>query len=105
MKDYPFYIIKTKGFKIYINQNSERYEVFGVKEFKKTVTIIKGEIFISRINFTLGEGKELLQILERYLPDLEREMADTERKEFRQELKKREVMMRDLIKRLKTVVD
>jgi hypothetical protein len=60
---------------------------------------------MSRINFTPGEEKELLQILERYLPDLEREMADTERKEFRQELKKREVMMRDLIKRLKAVVD
>jgi hypothetical protein len=60
---------------------------------------------MSRINFTPGEEKELLQILERYLPDLEREMADTERKEFRQELKKREVMMIDLIKRLKTVVD
>ena len=60
---------------------------------------------MSRINFTTGEEKELLQILERYLPDLEIEMADTERKEFRQELKKREVMMIDLIKRLKAVVD
>jgi len=60
---------------------------------------------MSRINFTPREEKELLQILERYLPDLEREMADTERKEFRQELKKREVMMIDLIKRLKAVVD
>jgi hypothetical protein len=60
---------------------------------------------MSRINFTPGEEKELLQILERYLPDLEREMADTERKEFRQELKKREMMMIDLIKRLKVVVD
>jgi hypothetical protein len=60
---------------------------------------------MSKINFTPGEEKELLQILERYLPDLEREMADTERKEFRQELKKREVMMRDFIKRLKAVVD
>jgi hypothetical protein len=60
---------------------------------------------MSRINFTPGEEKELLQILERYLPDLEREMADTERKEFRQELKKREVIMIDLIKRLKAVVD
>ena len=60
---------------------------------------------MSRINFTPGEEKELLQILERYLPDLEREMADTERKEFRQELKKREVIIIDLIKRLKAVVD
>jgi hypothetical protein len=60
---------------------------------------------MSRINFAPREEKELLQILERYLPDLEREMADTERKEFRQELKKREVMMIDFIKRIKAVVD
>jgi hypothetical protein len=60
---------------------------------------------MSKINLTIKEEEELLRILERYLPDLEREMADTERKEFRQELKKREVMMIDLIKRLKAVVD
>jgi hypothetical protein len=28
---------------IHHNQNSERHEVFGVKEFKKTVPTIKGE--------------------------------------------------------------
>jgi predicted HTH domain antitoxin len=60
---------------------------------------------MSTITFTPREEKELLQILERYLSDLEREMADTDRKEFRQELKKRGVIMKDLIKRLKAVVD
>ena len=59
---------------------------------------------MSRIDLTPVEEKELLEILERYLPDLEREMADTERKEFRAELKKREVFMHDLISRLKAVV-
>ena len=56
---------------------------------------------MSKINLTPEEEKELLQILERYLPDLEREMADTDRKEFLHALKERAVTMRDLIKRLK----
>ena len=60
---------------------------------------------MSRINFTPEEEKELLQILERYLPDLEIEIADTDRKEFRAELKKREVVMVELIKRLKAIVN
>ena len=60
---------------------------------------------MSRINFTLEEEKELLLILERYLPELEIEIADTDRKEFRLELKKREVIMVELIKRLKAVVN
>jgi hypothetical protein len=29
------YKLKTKEFRIYINKDSERHEVFGVKEFKK----------------------------------------------------------------------
>jgi uncharacterized small protein (DUF1192 family) len=40
---------------------------------------------MSKINLTPKEEKELLQILERYLPDLEERLA----------------IMRDLIKRLK----
>ena len=35
------YKLKTKEFRIYINKDSGRYEVFGVKEFKKIVTTIK----------------------------------------------------------------
>jgi hypothetical protein len=60
---------------------------------------------MSRINFTPDEEKELLQILERYLPALEIEMADTDNKAFLHELQKREVIMKDLIKRLRAVVD
>ena len=55
---------------------------------------------MSKINLTPKEEKELLRILERYLPDLEREMADTDRKEFLQALKERAAIMRDFIKRL-----
>jgi hypothetical protein len=59
---------------------------------------------MSGINFTSDEEKELLQILERYLPQLEIEMADTDNKAFAHELKKREIIMKDLIKRLKAAV-
>jgi hypothetical protein len=56
---------------------------------------------MSKINLTLREEEEILQILERYLPDLEREMADTDRKDFLDALEERAAIMRDLIKRLK----
>ena len=56
---------------------------------------------MSKINLTPKEEEELLRILERYLPDLEREMADTDNKKFLHALKERAVIMRDLIKRLK----
>jgi hypothetical protein len=56
---------------------------------------------MSKINLTPREEEEMLRILERYLPDLEREMADTDRKEFLHALEERAVIMRDLIKRLK----
>ncbi|MDD5170158.1 MAG: hypothetical protein PHN75_15180 [Syntrophales bacterium] len=59
---------------------------------------------MSRVNFTPREEEELLQILERYLPDLEREMSDTDSKEFHHALKERELLMHDFIKRLKAVV-
>ncbi|MEE9911903.1 MAG: hypothetical protein K4571_09270 [Deltaproteobacteria bacterium] len=47
------------------------------------------------------EEGELLMILERYLPELESEIANTDRKEFRKQLQEREVFMSDLISRLK----
>jgi hypothetical protein len=56
---------------------------------------------MAKINLTPREEGELLQILERYLPDLEREMSDTDRKEFLHALEERAAIMRDLIKRLK----
>jgi hypothetical protein len=64
----------------------------------------KGTNTMSRINFTPEEEKELLDILERYLPELEIEIANTDRRDFIKALKEREVMMHDFIKRLKAVV-
>lgn len=56
---------------------------------------------MDRLHLTESEEGELLTILERYLPELESEIANTDRKEFREELKQREVFMSDLINRLK----
>lgn len=59
---------------------------------------------MSRINLTPEEEEEMLRIFERYLPDLEREMADTDRKEFLHALEERATIMRNLIKRMKAVI-
>ena len=61
--------------------------------------------YLPKHNFCLyltqEEENELLLILERYLPDIQMEIANTDSKEFRRELKEREVFMNDLIARLK----
>ena len=56
---------------------------------------------MDRLHLTEHEEGELLTILERYLPDLEIEIANTDRKEFRKDLKEREVLMKEFINRLK----
>jgi hypothetical protein len=56
---------------------------------------------MEKLNLTSQEKNDLLMILERYLPDIRSEIANTDRKEFRKELKEREVFMADLIGRLK----
>lgn len=56
---------------------------------------------MERLHLTSQEEGELLTILERYLPDLKHEIANTDRKEFRKDLKEREVFMEELINRLK----
>jgi hypothetical protein len=56
---------------------------------------------MGKLNLTAQEEDEMLLILERYLPDLESEIANTDSKEFRKQLKNREVFMKDLIARLK----
>ena len=56
---------------------------------------------MSRLNLTAQEEEKLLIVLERYLPDLEREIADTDKKEFRRNLQEREAFMSDLVRRLK----
>ena len=56
---------------------------------------------MDRLHLTEQEEAELLLILERYLPDLKSEIANTDRKEFRKDLQEREVLMAELISRLK----
>jgi hypothetical protein len=63
---------------------------------------MKGEVIMGKLNLTQQEEKELLLVLERYLPDLQSESANTDRTEFHKSLKEREVFMKDLIKRLKS---
>lgn len=57
---------------------------------------------MSKLNLTPEEEKALLEILERYLPELENETIHTQRKEFHEFLKEREAFMRELIRRLKS---
>jgi hypothetical protein len=63
--------------------------------------IEKGGNIMNKLHLTSQEENELLLILERYLPDLQLEIANTDKKEFRKELKDREAFMIDLIARLK----
>jgi hypothetical protein len=57
---------------------------------------------MDKLHLTSQEEDDLLLILARYLPDLESEIANTDSKEFRKQLKEREVFMKDLIARLKS---
>lgn len=52
---------------------------------------------MDKLHLTSQEEDELLLVLERYLPDLKSEIANTDSKEFRKELKNRELFMANLI--------
>ena len=54
----------------------------------------------TQIELTPQEGEMLREILLRYLPELRREIADTDKKDFRHFLQGLELFMNDLIKRL-----
>jgi hypothetical protein len=56
---------------------------------------------MEKLLLTSQEENELLLILERYLPDLKSEIANTDSKEFRKQLKDRETFMTELMERLK----
>jgi hypothetical protein len=56
---------------------------------------------MDKLHLEPKEEGELLMILERYLPDLRHEIANTDRKEFRKDLQDREAFMTELISRLK----
>ena len=62
---------------------------------------MKGEFTMEKLLLNSKEEGELLVILERYLPELRYEIANTDRKEFRKDLKDRELFMEELIHRLK----
>jgi len=57
---------------------------------------------MSVLEMTTEEHEALLEILERYYPDLRREIVNTDDREFRRALKQREAIMKELINRLKT---
>jgi thioredoxin-related protein len=52
------------------------------------------------IQLNVKEQRMLREILGAYLSDLRMEIADTDRKDFRDELKEREVFLKDLLARL-----
>ena len=56
---------------------------------------------MEKLHLTSQEEDELLLILERYLPDIKSEIANTDSKEFRKQLKDRETFMTELMERLK----
>jgi hypothetical protein len=56
---------------------------------------------MSKLELTPDEEKELLAILERYIYDLRVEIVNTDDREFRRFLRKREDFMSGLINRLK----
>ena len=55
---------------------------------------------MAQIALTDDEAEMLKHILENYLSDLRMEVADTDRKDFREELKEREFFLKNLIQRL-----
>jgi hypothetical protein len=63
---------------------------------------MKGEVIMGKLDLTPQEEKELLLVLERYLPDLQSESSNTDSTEFHKSLKEREAFMKSLIKRLKS---
>ncbi|MDD5170371.1 MAG: hypothetical protein PHN75_16265 [Syntrophales bacterium] len=56
---------------------------------------------MSSFELTQEEGRELLEVLERYYPALRIEIANTDDRAFRRALKQREVFMKEMIDRLK----
>ena len=56
---------------------------------------------MAKLELTPDEEKELLAILERYRHDLRVEIVNTDDREFRRFLRKREEFLHDLIDRLK----
>jgi hypothetical protein len=57
---------------------------------------------MSKLNLTPEEEAKVLEILERYLPELERETVHTDNKELRKFFMERKEFMKELMRRLKS---
>jgi hypothetical protein len=57
---------------------------------------------MSKLNLTPEEEAKVLEMLERYLPELERETVHTHNRELRKFFKEREEFMKELMRRLKS---
>ncbi len=57
---------------------------------------------MGKLNLTPEEEAKVLEILERYLPELENETVHTDNKELRKFFMEREAFMQDLVRRLKS---
>ena len=52
------------------------------------------------LNLSSEQAETLAQVLEDYISDLRMEIADTDSQEFRDDLKKRELFLKDLLRQL-----
>ncbi len=52
------------------------------------------------LNLSSEQAETLAEVLEDYVSDLRMEIADTDSQEFRDDLKKKEVFLKDLLSRL-----
>jgi hypothetical protein len=59
-------------------------------------------VTMSKLNLTPEEETKVLEILERYLPELEHETVHTESKELRKFFMERKAFMQELMRRLKS---
>jgi hypothetical protein len=57
---------------------------------------------MGKLNLTPEEEVKVLEILERYLPELENETVHTDNKELRKFFMERKAFMQDLVRRLKS---
>jgi hypothetical protein len=58
---------------------------------------------MGKLDLSSDEERELLFFIERYLHDLRVEIANTDDREFRRALKNKEVVIRNLLDRLKVM--
>jgi hypothetical protein len=60
----------------------------------------KGVNVMLNIDLSEKDAEELCEILSSYLSELRMEITDTEKKEWRENMKKRQLFIEDLMKRL-----